>query len=136
MERSNIITTLRYSENPPNKLTDKQTEFMKKLISLFAEYEMTATGRLNIREQYEREGKKDFVGKFFAYNFCVNHHNDVTNDYGCFFETTYYERDSEIELTATRACCENPNLITHCIDGENGIGYTKCDNCNTKRDWR
>lgn len=131
-------TTIRTYEDSKckNVLTSKQKEFLFKLVSLCAEYEVVfwADGGFdNIKFFQVEEGTIDREA-FFKADAC-RLHDDVSDDY---YLTGYDKSFSlkEIELRATRECCADMITETTVLDAKMGKGYTTCKNCGTKRDWR
>lgn len=120
-----------------NVLTSKQQEFLMKLVSLCAEYEVVfwpdGFGGNGIKFFQICDAKMDRE-PFFKADAC-RLHDDVSDDYNLTGTDSSYSFD-DIELRATRECCADMVTETTVVDTKLGEGYTTCKNCGSRRDWR
>lgn len=117
-------------KNPSNEIYVK---FLTELTSIFAKYKYTM---MATEECYISIIDKNCNNVAWFYD--IFDHDDVADDY--VIEAKVGNKLNgefdQVDITVTRACCANSNLETTVVDCNKGIGYTVCNNCETKRDWR
>ena len=128
-----LISHVEGQNNPESasaKTNETYVKFLTELTSLFAKYEyemmIDDSEMISIRDK-----DCNNVGWFCD----IFKHDDVADNYHLEAKVGNKPFD-DINITITRACCKNPDLETTIVDASNGVGYTVCNNCGTKRDWK